>query len=324
MLTTFFYSPSLNTNSLLINSLFKLLSFTHQLSFPTSLLHSPTLFPNFSPLTLSNMPIVLYDDHPSRCAHPETVATFPTWDVSTYARDCDVDSWSKLLIPNTSEPEYICDCPVVYDDVTHEPIWFGFHTAECWDRSAIWAYVGATPWCYYCLRPKHADCLDGECLDDDVEMCGRCGLYEHTGSKCDVPCDAGWLDDYPHTWPKNKFAWQYSDGDGWCGIVAESRHHDENVLDTLANIGSELPPQPDEPEECLGRGCQRGNCYWCKEAAEYWSFCATRECYYHNCGEPRVRRDGANVGGNGEIICSGCAEYKVESCISSSRISPIY
>lgn len=269
------------------------------------------------------MCVVLYDDHPSRCAHRATVATFPTWGVETYEHDCCVDSWSKLMIPHTGdpggwEPNYICDCPVVYDDETHEPIEYGFHTAECWDRYEIWAHKGATPWCDDCHRPEDADCHSGECLDD--EMCGRCGLPDHTGSRCDVPCDAGWLVDHPHTWPKKLFAWKYADD----ARDADWEEDDDGVFDALGNKGCELPRQPDEPDECYGLGCQRGTCRWCKEAAEYWDFCATPGCYYHNCGEPLVRIDGANVNEKGEKICSGCAEYKVESCITSSRISPIY
>lgn len=264
------------------------------------------------------MCVVLYSDHPcAPSAHSATVATFPTWNVETYEHHCDVDSWSKLLIPHTDSPfgvgggDYICDCPVVYDDETHEPVEHGYHTGECWDRYMIWVTVGATRWCENCYRPEDADCHSGECLVER-EMCGRCGLPEHTGSRCDVPCDAGWLVDHPHTWPKKLFAWQYSD---------EGRQMDD-VFDALGNLGCEPPRQPGEPEECHGLGCQRGYCCSCMDAANYWDFCATPGCYYHNCGEPLVRRDGANINENGEIICSGCAEYKVESCITSSRISP--
>jgi hypothetical protein len=267
------------------------------------------------------MCVALYDDHPTRCAHHATVATFPTWDVETYSDDCEVDSWSKLLIPHGGhggDPNYICDCPVVYDDETHEPLESGFHTAECWDRYELWLHMGATPWCDDCLQPEAEKCHSGECLDY-VEMCGRCGLPEHVGTRCDVPCDAGWLVEHPHTWPKNQFAWKYSDdGKGWWQSFEEEGWGD--VFDALGNAGSELPPQRGEPEECRGVGCQRGNCCWCKEAADYWAFCSSSHCFYHNCGEPFVRIDGANVNENGETICSGCAV--MEPCITSSRISP--
>ena len=77
--------------------------------------------------------------------------------------------------------------------------------------------------------------------------------------------------------------------------------------DILGTFGCEFEPHSDEPTECYGLGCQRGICWVCKEAEEYWDFCATPHCYYNNCGVPLVRRNEAVKNSNGESICYGCA-----------------
>uniref|UniRef100_A0A6C0J3Y8 Uncharacterized protein n=1 Tax=viral metagenome TaxID=1070528 RepID=A0A6C0J3Y8_9ZZZZ len=86
--------------------------------------------------------------------------------------------------------------------------------------------------------------------------------------------------------------------------------HNRKVVDVPNNYGCEQPPYNYEinPAGCQGYGCVRGNCAHCKKSQNYWEFCSTSDCYYHNCGDPLIRISTANIK-KGNIVCKGCAKF---------------